>query len=162
MRPDWDKIKIFTDGSSSYKDGSGAWAFRLIWKDEVRKEKMGPKWNTTVNEMELTAILEAIKTLKCNVKRSYMATIYSDSQYCVNVLTKWWPRWERNNWITATGKPVGNKELIQEIIAAKNIRTSLGHAIRFRWVRGHNGNEHNERADQLAGSARRSLVKIGR
>lgn len=142
-----EKVHIFTDGSSSYRDKSGGWAAVLLYKGH-RKEIFGGKNNTTNNEMELTAILMGIKALK--ETKAYPVVIYSDSQYCINAVTFWYKKWQRNGWINSKGEAVKNIDLIKEII-------SLSGNFTFKWVKGHIGIPENERADELAGRARKNV-----
>ena len=101
--------------------------------------------------MELTAVIEALKALKkaCNI------TLYTDSRYVMDGITKWLPNWKQNNWKTSNKKSaVKNVDLWQELDSL-----TQGHEIRWVWVKGHNGHPENERVDQLARDAILSLKK---
>ena len=141
------KITIYTDGACRGNPGRGAWAALLI-KDggsTHSKEFSGVKAMTTNNEMELTAVNEALAQLKkpCEV------TIYSDSAYIVNAFQQnWIANWQRNSWRTKSKSPVKNRELWESIL-----KNAAPHDVEFRKVKGHAGDPGNERVDQLANEA---------
>lgn len=144
-----DTVHIFTDGScervkKAGTKGKGGWGVVLLF-NERRLELYGGKKETTNQEMELMAILKALQALK---SRKYNIVIYSDSQYSINCVSCWHFGWKRNGWQTSDGKPVRNRELIEEIVKLICPKTA------FKWVKGHNGMEHNERADRLAHAGR--------
>ncbi len=97
--------------------------------------------STTNNQMEMTAVIEALATLK----RSCKIQLYTDSQYVLKGMTEWMPGWVKRGWRTAGGDPVKNVELWQRLASLCAL-----HEIEWHWVRGHTGNEGNEKADQLA------------
>jgi len=140
-----DAVHIFTDGSCHPKNRAGGWGAVLLF-NSVTKELSGHKRATTNNEMELMAIYKALCALKPTQKP---ITVYSDSQYSINAVAIWYKGWARNGWRTQQGQPVKNKELIQEIV-----KIVPPQAV-FQWVKGHVGIVHNERADFLAGHARK-------
>lgn len=143
-----DEVTIYTDGACSGNPGPGGWGAILMYKD-TKKEISGGKKNTTNNIMELTAVIEALKLLKypCNVK------LYSDSAYVVNAfLQNWIVSWQKNNWKTSDKNDVKNKELWQELLELTNI-----HQVKFIKVKGHSDNEYNNRCDELARKAIKSL-----
>ena len=143
-------IIIYTDGSAKPNpDGPGGWAALLIAGDH-RKELSGGEASTTNNRMELTAAIEALQALK----QPSTVTLHTDSQYLKNGIETWMRNWIKNGWKTANKKPVKNQELWQQLHSA-----AQRHEIDWQWVRGHNGNEHNERVDQLATAARENLTK---
>ena len=96
---------------------------------------------TTNNRMELTAVIEALNSLK----RTCDVTLYTDSQYVRKGITEWIHGWKQRGWKTADKKPVKNTELWQRLDALRNL-----HAVEWRWVKGHSGDPGNERADALA------------
>jgi ribonuclease HI len=96
---------------------------------------------TTNNRMELTAVIEALAALK----RGCRVAIYTDSEYVRNGITSWIHNWKSRGWRTADRKPVKNIELWQRLDAL-----AAQHEVQWHWVRGHNGDPGNERADQLA------------
>ena len=135
------RIEIFTDGACSGNPGPGGWGALLRHK-ETEKELSGGEAETTNNRMELTAVIEALRALKtaCDI------TLYTDSRYVMDGVTKWLPNWKKNNWKTANKKsPVKNIDLWQ------TLDELLGkHQIQWIWVKGHAGHPENERVDTLA------------
>jgi ribonuclease HI len=133
-------IVIYTDGACSGNPGPGGWGALLIYADH-QKEIMEGAFETTNNRMELTAAIEALKALSepCKV------TLHTDSTYVKDGITKWIDNWKNNGWRTAAKKPVKNADLWKDLdLAVKQ------HTIEWKWVRGHNGDAGNERADELA------------
>ena len=133
-------IVIYTDGACSGNPGPGGWGALLIYADH-QKEIMEGAFETTNNRMELTAAIEALKALSepCTV------TLHTDSTYVKDGITKWIDNWKNNGWRTAAKKPVKNAYLWKDLdLAVKQ------HTIEWKWVRGHNGDAGNERADELA------------
>ena len=97
-----DEVIIYTDGACSGNPGKGGWGAILMYGD-LKKEISGANPNTTNNQMELTAPIEALKLLKKPCK----VTVYSDSAYLVNAFTNGWIKnWKRNGWKTADKKDV--------------------------------------------------------
>lgn len=133
-------VTIYTDGACSGNPGPGGWGAVLKYNGTVRELK-GGEAQTTNNRMELKAATEALNVLRrpCEVE------LHTDSQYVKNGLTSWIARWKKNGWKTADGKPVKNVDLWQALDAAVE-----RHTIRWHWVKGHAGDEWNERADKLA------------
>ena len=134
------KIDIYTDGACRGNPGPGGWGALLIYKD-ADKTIYGGEKNTTNNRMEMTAIIEALKIVKmdCDI------TLYTDSKYVMDGITKWLPNWKNKGWITSNKKPVKNKDLwqiLEECISKQNIE--------WQWVKGHAGIPGNEKADELA------------
>jgi ribonuclease HI len=141
-----DAIQIFSDGACRGNPGPGGWGALLRYR-EHEKTLHGGEPNTTNNRMELTAILRAMQKLPDGAE----ATIFSDSQYCVNGLTVWKNGWKRRNWMKQ-GKAIPNRDLWM-LLDAQQCRVRA----RFEWVRGHDGNPGNERADRMAEAARESI-----
>ena len=143
-----EKVIIYTDGACSGNPGPGGWGSILMYK-ENKKEISGGNPNTTNNIMEITAVVEALKLLKheCEVQ------VYSDSAYVVNAFNQGWIyNWKKNNWKTASKEPVKNKELWEELYEFTKI-----HKIEFIKVKGHSDNQFNNRCDELARNAIKSL-----
>ena len=140
-------LKIWTDGSCLGNPGPGGWAF--VATDGIHTAyKSGGENNTTNNRMELMAVLRAVRA----AHRHSEIEIHTDSQYVKNGMTTWLKNWKRNNWRTADKKPVKNQDLWQELDqAAQNIK------IHWVWVKGHAGEEFNEKCDELAREAAASL-----
>lgn len=137
------KITIYTDGACSGNPGPGGWGALLIYGDH-EKELSGGEKDTTNNRMELTATIEALNALK----EKSDVDLYTDSTYVKDGITKWIFNWKKNGWKTAAKKPVKNVQLWQELDKA-----IISHEINWKWVKGHSGNEGNERADSLAVNA---------
>lgn len=137
------KLIIYTDGACKGNPGIGGWG-AILFYGEHKKELYGYASDTTNNRMELTAVIEALKALK----RSCSIEIYTDSQYVKRGMTEWIDGWQRKNW-----KDVKNPDLWQELL-----KTAKAHDISWHWVRGHNGDPNNERADELANLA---ITKAG-
>ena len=133
-------ILIWTDGACSGNPGPGGWGALLI-AGSKRKEIYGGDPDTTNNRMELLAAIEALNALK----KPSAVTLHTDSTYVKDGLTKWIHGWKRNGWKTAAKKPVKNKDLWQALEAACD-----RHEIKWVWVKGHAGDEGNEKADELA------------
>ena len=143
-----EQITIYTDGACSGNPGPGGWGAILLYNDII-KELSGGKPNTTNNIMEMTAVIEALKALKkpCNVN------LYSDSAYVVNAfLQNWILGWIKNGWKNSSKEEVKNKELWQELFSLTKI-----HDVTFHKVKGHADNEYNNRCDELARNAIKSL-----
>ena len=139
-------IEIFTDGACSRNPGPGGWGAILRYRDK-EKEISGFLNDTTNNQMEMTAVIEALKM----VKEPCRITIHTDSQYLKNGITQWIKNWKRNGWKTADKLPVKNRELWEALD-----ELSQKHDIKWEWVRGHAGHPENERCDELA---RMQIVK---
>lgn len=144
-----DEIEIYTDGACSGNPGPGGWGAILRAKG-VEKELSGGEKDTTNNRMEMMAVIAALEavTRPCNI------TITTDSQYVMKGMTEWLAGWKAKNWRTANKKPVKNADLWQRMEAA-----AVPHKLQWQWVRGHQGHAENERADQLAVTAREQIVK---
>ena len=137
-----EKIDIFTDGGCSGNPGPGGWAFVALDKGKVLSYSSGGEAQTTNNKMELTAVINALKT--CQSLGVKQVSISTDSQYVKNGITAWIFNWKRNGWKTASKDPVKNKELWIELDALRN-----NFEINWVWVKGHAGIEFNEMCDSL-------------
>lgn len=135
-----DDVVIYTDGACKGNPGPGGWGAWLRWGDHER-ELFGGEAQTTNNRMELMAVIEALSALK----RRCRVTVHTDSEYVHKGITEWIRGWKARGWKTADRKPVKNVDLWQRLDAAVQ-----SHEVHWRWVRGHSGDEGNERADQLA------------
>ncbi len=143
------RVEIFTDGACSGNPGAGGWGVILRCHD-VEKEMSGAEKETTNNRMEMTAVINALKALKCPCN----ITLYTDSKYVMDGVNEWLPNWKKNGWKTANKKTaVKNVDLWQVLDEL------LGqHEIRWVWVKGHNGHPENERVDTLAREAIKTLA----
>ncbi len=133
-------VHIFTDGACRGNPGPGGWG-ALLRFEEAEKRLCGGEPATTNNRMELTAAIQALKQLKQPSKVS----LTTDSQYVRKGITEWLAGWQRRGWINSQKKPVKNKDLWLELLAA-----SKPHDVEWHWVKGHSGHAENEIADQLA------------
>jgi ribonuclease HI len=135
-----DRVVIHTDGACSGNPGPGGWGAILAYRGRER-ELQGGEPATTNNRMELTAAIEALEALN----RPATVDLFTDSVYVRSGITEWIGRWKRNGWRTSAGKPVKNADLWTRLDAAL-----ARHDVTWHWVRGHDGNVGNERADALA------------
>ncbi|MDZ4763756.1 MAG: ribonuclease HI [Chloroflexota bacterium] len=142
-----DAIIVYSDGGCKPNPGRGGWAALLIWGD-MEKELSGGDLDTTNNRMELTAAVRALEALK----RPCKVDFYTDSEYLKNGISSWIKGWKRNGWKTAKGDPVLNRDLWTQLDDL-----TQKHTIAWKWTRGHAGDAHNERVDQLATQARNRL-----
>ena len=152
-------LKIYTDGGCSGNPGPGGWAYVMVLETfqgaEVLEEKSGAEKDTTNNRMELRAVIESLRALKTananphSALREPMvrrrAVIFTDSQYVQKGITEWIHKWKKNAWRTSDKKPVKNQDLWMELDSLANELTPG-----WEWVKGHAGNEYNERCDTLA------------
>ena len=145
-------IEIYADGACKGNPGPGGWGALLLQPDVgARREIFGGEPDTTNNRMELTAVIEALRCLKCRCT----VTVYTDSQYVVKGVTEWLPNWIKKGWVNASREPVKNADLW---VALNNL--TLEHTISWVWVKGHAGNPGNECADMLANKGIKSLEGI--
>ena len=101
------KFKIYTDGACSGNPGPGGWGAVIFDNDNNQTNISGKEKNTTNNRMEILAAIMALKKIKSNSQ----ITIYTDSTYVKNGITEWMFKWKKNDWKTASKKPVKNKDL---------------------------------------------------
>jgi ribonuclease HI len=133
-------VEIYTDGACSGNPGPGGWGAVLTYRGR-EKEICGGEPATTNNRMELMAAIQALETLT----RPTTVHLYTDSVYVRSGITSWLNSWKRNGWLTSAKQPVKNADLWQRLEAA-----AAPHQVQWRWVKGHNGDPGNERADALA------------
>ena len=134
-------IKVYTDGACKGNPGPGGWGV-YIQSNVDEKELYGGSPETTNNQMEMQAALEALKHLK---DEDEVIELYTDSNYLRQGITEWIHKWKTNNWKTAAKKPVANRDLWIEISDLNEKMT-----VQWNWVKGHAGDPGNERADELA------------
>jgi ribonuclease HI len=167
--------------------GPGGWGFRIELPDGTVHEEFGSDSDTTNNRMEMVAGIMALRWLsvseyscdgcghrwcedygilhmdcpKCYGKPvehkipDQQVTLYSDSQYLVKGITSWVVSWEKNGWKTIQGAPVQNQDLWLQLRALDKL-----HIVNWLWVKGHEDNPGNVRADELATMGRLSAVKL--
>lgn len=133
-------IEIYTDGACRGNPGPGGWGALLI-AGKHEKTLHGGEPDTTNNRMELMAAIKALNALKSDSN----VILHTDSKYVMDGINKWMPNWKERGWKTAARKPVKNKDLWQQLDEAV-----ARHEIEWRWVKGHDGNPGNEKADELA------------
>jgi ribonuclease HI len=151
------KVKAYTDGACSGNPGPGGWGVYLIAEDkdgDVLKEESlyGKNTETTNQMMELTAAIQALESLK---RKNVDITIFTDSKYVVNGITKWIHSWLKNNWKSASNKPVANKLLWEKLF-----NLTRDHNVTWIWVKGHAGILGNEKADSLAVKGREEAFNL--
>lgn len=147
------KVRIFTDGACSGNPGPGGWAAAYASHNSIKKMS-GGKDLTTNNEMELTAVVEALENYLNNyiLDEAEVIEIHSDSAYVVNAINQnWINQWKGNGWITTTkGKPVKNCDLWKRLDSVISDLEWCKIVVKFIKVKGHSGNELNEMVDQMA------------
>jgi len=144
-------VFIWTDGSSikkksgeGYHGGVGCY---LVCNGKEKEISVSIEEGTN-NISELSACIYALKALKEKCK----VTLYTDSQYSINCVTKWYDGWKRRGWKSSTGGEIKNLQLVQELRELYEY-----HDVDLLWVKGHNGDIGNERADVLACEASAAL-----
>lgn len=135
-----ESVIIHTDGACRGNPGPGGWGALLTYKGNV-KELYGGAPDTTNNRMELMAAIQALEILTkpCSI------ILNTDSKYVLQGITEWMSNWKKRGWKTASRHPVKNEDLWRKLDAAIQ-----RHDISWQWVKGHNGDKGNERADALA------------
>jgi len=134
------EVVIYTDGACSGNPGPGGWG-AVLRSGGREKEMHGGDPLTTNNRMELMAAIQALEALQ----RPATVTLYTDSKYLLDGITKWIHGWQRNGWLTSARKPVKNDDLWRRLTAAMS-----RHEVSWLWVKGHAGDPGNELADELA------------
>ena len=135
------QVTIYTDGACSGNPGPGGWGAVLLY-GEHRKELSGGEAATTNNRLELTAVIEALALLKepCAV------TLWSDSKYVLDGLSKGWAKgWQKRGWIKSDKKPALNPDLWERLLELTD-----RHEMHYHWVKGHAETVENNRCDELA------------
>ena len=137
------EVVIYTDGSCTGNPGPGGYAAIIDEADE-RREITGAERQTTNNRMELMAVIKAL----ASIDEPSIVRVVTDSQYVAKGMKSWIHGWRRKGWKTASGAPVKNRDLWEELDRLAN-----KHRMSWEWVRGHDGHPENERADTLAREA---------
>jgi ribonuclease HI len=133
-------VEIYTDGACKGNPGAGGWG-ALVEVEGKTRELFGGEAHTTNNRMELTAVIRALEALQrpCRVR------LHTDSQYVQLGISTWIHQWKKRGWRTVDKKPVKNEDLWRRLD-----ELAQQHDIEWKWVKGHDGNIRNERADELA------------
>ena len=132
---------VYTDGACSGNPGIGGWGVVILIDNNQPIHLNGGSLNTTNNQMELTAAIEALKFLS----EASSINLFTDSKYLKDGIELWIKNWKKNDWKTSKKKPVKNKDLWM------SLDTQIQrHKINWKWIRGHMGHRHNEYADYLA------------
>ena len=133
-------VEIYADGACKGNPGPGGWGV-LLRAGGREKEMFGGEAQTTNNRMELTAVIEGLRSLE----DGSTVRVYTDSQYVQKGISEWIHNWKRRGWLTADKKPVKNVDLWKKLD-----ETARAHQVEWHWVKGHAGHPENERADALA------------
>ena len=134
-------VVIYSDGGCSRNPGPGGYGVVML-EGGSRRELSGGCARTTNNRMELTACIKGLEALE----RTSLVIVYSDSQYVVNGMEKGWARrWKKNDWKRNKDEIAENSDLWSRLLDICE-----KHTVSFSWVRGHDGNQENERCDALA------------
>lgn len=145
-----DFIEIYTDGACDPNPGAGGWGAHMRYLGNI-KEFCGGEVETTNNRMEMMGAIEALERLQA----PSAVIVYSDSQYLVKGMTQWMKGWKKKNWMRGQNEPVKNVDLWKRLDAL-----SEKHSVKWVWVKGHAGNEGNERADALASVGRMKALGL--
>ena len=143
------RVEIWTDGACSGNPGPGGWG-AILKCDGTEKELCGGDADTTNNRMELMAAIASLEALT----RPCAVDLHTDSQYLRGGVMTWIHNWKKRGWTTADKKPVKNIELWKRLDEAR-----ARHEVEWHWVKGHAGNEFNERADELARRGMKPFLK---
>ena len=136
-------IKIYTDGSCLKNPGNGGWA-AIIFINNEKIVISGNKKNTTNNQMELLAPIQALK----KIPKGSKVQIFTDSKYVKSGITEWIHNWKKNGWKTANKEQVKNKELWTELDLLSN-----SFEIKWSWVKAHSTDKLNNEVDLIAREA---------
>jgi ribonuclease HI len=138
MGPQSKETVVFTDGSCLGNPGPGGWA----WAVPDGPFASGAEPRSTNQRMEVMAVIRALEALEGPLD------VHSDSTYVVNCFRdRWWEGWKRRGWRNTAGKPVANRDLWEPLLT---LVLDSGRPVRFTWVKGHSGDEMNDRVDLLA------------
>ena len=136
-------IKVYTDGSCLENPGNGGWA-AIIIDDGKKTQIKGSKKNTTNNQMELMAPIEALK----KIPKGSKVQIFTDSKYVKSGITEWIHNWKKNGWKTTNKQKVKNKDLWVELDLLSN-----QFDIKWNWVKAHSNDKLNNEVDLIAREA---------
>ena len=134
------KLEIYTDGACLGNPGPGGWAALIIDNNQERILS-GNNEMTTNNRMELLAVIKALESINHHLE----ITIYTDSKYVINGITSWIKNWKTNDWKSSSKTPVKNIDL-WKILDVNSQKQN----IKWVWVKGHSGNNYNDKVDKIA------------
>ena len=145
------KVFVYSDGACSGNPGPGGWGTIIRYRDH-EIELSGGEEETTNSVMELTAMLQGLKTgiELAEEKNSSVVSIFSDSSYVVNGMTIWMPKWKENDWRKNDGTKVISLDIWQEIDRLMQLAAQKEIKLDIKWIKGHAGHKENERCDALA------------
>lgn len=141
-------VTIYTDGACKGNPGPGGWAALIIWDSDNIEELHGSCKNSTNNQMEMMAIINALRYLEIDTDHGikYEIDLCSDSKYVLDSIQKGWAKsWKRNNWTKSDGSTAKNSELWEIMLTLIE-----KFKINYHWVKGHASNKYNNRCDELA------------
>ncbi|MBD2208505.1 ribonuclease HI [Calothrix sp. FACHB-156] len=134
---------IYTDGACTGNPGPGGWGVVVYFSDGSIHELGGASTHTTNNKMEMQAAIAGLQFLQTS-GQTQSITLYTDSEYLINSVTKWIKGWKQRGWKKADGKPVQNQDLLETLDELNS------YIVKWEYVRGHSGNVGNERCDVIA------------
>lgn len=144
-------ISIYTDGACKKNPGKGGWAFIAVKDNEQMHSMFGSEVHTTNNRMEMTAAIKALEYVRDCWFAGGVHDIYEivvDSKYVYDGITSWIPKWKNNNWKTSVKKDVLNSDLWKEMDLLYDPTI-----VKWRWVKGHSGDNWNDVVDEIASNA---------
>lgn len=145
------KAHVYTDGACKGNPGPGGWGAIVLY-DDKEQELFGGAQSTTNNQMELTAVIEALSYLD----EPTNVILTTDSQYVVNAIQKGWlENWKNNNWKKPDGSRIANERLWQDLAVLLD-----KHTVEVVWIKGHAGHVYNERCDKLANKFARKYQRL--
>lgn len=144
-------VLVYVDGSGIAAGGPAGAAYVAV-AGTLIVEGSVEILDATNQQAELTAAAYGLE----EIDPAERVMVYSDSQYVVKGMNQWMRSWVNYGWTTQEGRPVANQDLWHRLVDAKERHAAVG----FSWLRGHNGHVWNERADELAGLARRSAIEV--
>ena len=153
------RIEIYTDGSCIGNPGPGGWGAVILRRDArgqliKDREHSGHEAADTTNlRMEMIAACVGLESLGRVTDEPI--TLRCDANLIPNAMNGWLANWKAKGWKKSDGKPVMNRDLWERLETSAE-----GRNVSWQWVRGHNGNEFNERADRLAYAGSREAEKI--
>ncbi|MEM9903993.1 MAG: ribonuclease HI, partial [Cyanobacteria bacterium P01_D01_bin.44] len=141
---------IYTDGACSGNPGPGGWGAVLYFEDDSCHELGGGETSTTNNRMEMQAAIASLQLL-ADSDYGQPVELHTDSEYLKKGITQWIRGWKRKGWKNSAGKPVLNQDLWKQLDAlVEELKQDKNVAIEWKYVRGHSGNQGNERCDAIA------------